>query len=423
MASAADLLKVPESAEAVRAAIERFLSEAAEPALTEDGAGLFALGEGNWALDESHGRLVVQAWNEGHNLARQITGIESEQPGRLALRVERFGKRDGILRLVDLSRLPARQLHRQSARFELRESFRLFLRRWYSGYRLVELTTGAALTASLSPNFPRAFLRTGSEGWAAIAAPDDPLLTDQVLSFGLIWLDYLRRHEPKCSIRGLILWLPGGGERTTCLRLRYMDPDKAAYRVWTYAPEGMDQPIDPADYGNLDTEVEPCPGASAQSLPGPGHPELRLEAQVRASLRRLDADLLPDPVYGQVPTFAATAHGLIDLLAADATGRLSVIELKAAEDIHLPMQALDYWMRVRWHLERGDFARGGYFPGIGLRREPPRLLLVAPALLFHPSNEVVLRYFSPEVPVERIGTGIEWQKSLQVLFRAPSPCR
>jgi hypothetical protein len=338
--------------------------------------------------------------------------------------VERFGKRAGVLTLIDLARPSTKQHHRESARLELRETFRRFLRRWYAEFHIAELTTGAVLTESLSPNFPRAFLRSGAEAWAAIAAPADPLLADQALSFGLIWLDYLRRREKKCAVRGLVLYLPAGHERTTCLRLRFLDQGVATYRAWAYT-DGADLSIDLADYGNLDTEVEPCRGISAPPLRAfdRGHPELWLEAQVRASIRKIDPTLLPAPLYGQVPAFSATAHGLMDLVAVDDGGRLAVIELKASEDIHLPLQALDYWMRVRWHLERGDFATAGYFPGVETLREPPRLLLVAPALMFHPSNEVILRYFSAEVAVERIGVGIEWQRSLQVLFRAPSPCR
>lgn len=425
MASAAGLSPIAGTSEATRTVIERFLLESGEPVLTEDGEGLFALREGAYALQERHGRLTLQAWNETRTLARRVIGIESQSRGRLALRVERFGKRAGVLTLIDVARPSTKQHHRQSARLEVRESFRRFLRRWYWEFHIAELTSGAALTESLSPNFPRAFLRSGAEGWAAIAAPADPLLADQALSFGLIWLDYLRRREPKCLVRGLILYLPAGHERTTCLRLRFLDGQAACYRAWAYTAEGLDYPIDLADYGNLDTRVEPCRGTSAAPARAydRGHPEQWLESQVRTSLRRIDPSLLPEPVYGQVPAFAATAHGLIDLLAADAGGRVSVIELKASEDIHLPLQALDYWMRVRWHLQRGDFASAGYFPGVELRAEPPRLLLVAPALMVHPTNEVVLRYFSPDVGVERIGVGIEWHKSLRVLLRASSPCR
>jgi hypothetical protein len=74
-------------------------------------------------------------------------------------------------------------------------------------------------------------------------------------------------------------------------------------------------------------------------------------------------------------------------------------------------------MRVEWHAGRQEFASEGYFPGVALRSAPPRLLLLSPALEFHPSTETVLGYFSPSIDVERIGLGVEWRKRLQVLFR------
>ena len=95
-----------------------------------------------------------------------------------------------------------------------------------------------------------------------------------------------------------------------------------------------------------------------------------------------------------------------------------VIELKASSDPNLPMQALDYWMRVKWHFERGDFRRCGYFPGLELRPEAPLLWLVAPAFAFHPHNEVVLRYLCPDVPIQRLGLNESWREGVQVVYRA-----
>jgi hypothetical protein len=146
-------------------------------------------------------------------------------------------------------------------------------------------------------------------------------------------------------------------------------------------------------------------------------PEAWLESQVRSHLERLDPGLLPAPVYGQVPAMAGGERGIIDLLAAHRDGRLAVIELKASEDIHFPLQALDYWMRVQWHLDRGEFTARGYFPSLALRTEAPRLLLVAPALDFHPKTEVILRFFSPQIEVERIGLAAGWRTEVQVMFR------
>jgi hypothetical protein len=159
------------------------------------------------------------------------------------------------------------------------------------------------------------------------------------------------------------------------------------------------------------------------------HPERWLESQVRARLDILDSSLCPEPVYGQAPAMAGARplcgesgtasyradRDVIDLLAIGRSGRLAVLELKASEDIHLPVQGLDYWIRVKWHLERGDF--NSHFPGMSVSREAPRLLLVSPALDVHPRNETVLQFFAPEVEAEQIGIGVEWRKDLRVMFR------
>jgi hypothetical protein len=137
------------------------------------------------------------------------------------------------------------------------------------------------------------------------------------------------------------------------------------------------------------------------------------------------APLQPAPIYDPVPAFAGGDRGVLDLLAVERSGRLAVLELKATADLQLPMQALDYWLRVKWHLDRDEFAPNGYFPGIALRPEPPRLFLVSPALEFHPATETVLSFFSPGIDVERVGVGVEWRKGLQVMFRlsgAERPC-
>ena len=108
---------------------------------------------------------------------------------------------------------------------------------------------------------------------------------------------------------------------------------------------------------------------------------------------------------------------MIDLLGIDHTGRLVVIEVKASADLQLPFQALDYWMRVRQHLAAGDFERLGYFPGQMIRPEPPRILLVAPALEFHSTIDSLIGYANPSVEFLRVGVAGDWRKGLRVMFR------
>src|SRR5262249_9092319 len=134
--------------------------------------------------------------------------------------------------------------------------------------------------------------------------------------------------------------------------------------------------------------------ASLRAAPlGPLHdrePEQWLASQVRNRLEAVDASLRSTLVYNQAPAWLGGQRGIIDLLAVDYSGRLAVLELKASQDIHLPLQALDYWIRVKHHLDRDEFSARGYFPGVVLRKEPPRMLLVSPALEFHPTTEAIL---------------------------------
>jgi hypothetical protein len=146
-------------------------------------------------------------------------------------------------------------------------------------------------------------------------------------------------------------------------------------------------------------------------------PERWLETLVAADPARIDARLDPRFLYAQVPAFAASDRGVIDLLGVTRDGRLAILELKAGEDIHLTLQAADYWLRVRWHQEQGDLRRYGYFPGVELRPEPPLLFLVAPAIRFHPATSTLLPYLSEEIEVSRVGLAENWRRGLRVVLR------
>jgi hypothetical protein len=479
--------------------IERFLSSAREPVLFEPGEDPLPIRSDSFLVARHGTGINLECWNDQRNLVRRVRAVKLDRPGRVELEVERFGGRVGALTLVDLADPHNRDAGRRGARLKYRERFRRALSRQYPDWRVAELSTDADLHHSLSPSYPRAFLRKGSAGFAAIGAAEDALDPGGALSFGLIWLDYLRGREKRLSIEGLALFLPAGQEHTTCHRVRHLDPRAARYAVFVHTPDAHETLIDPQDYTNFDTRLDPflqplaeahadlggwmarlasaphvqrrdhpdgsvslavhglefarakrelqfgidrkhvaggarhleeiaalvaelarLRGADAEDRLNPLYardPESWLESQVRASLERIDAMLLPAPIHGQAPQFAAGERGLVDLLAVDRAGRLAVIEIKATEDIHLPLQALDYWMRVKWHLDRGEFAGRGYFPGVTLAAEAPRLLLIAPALEYHPTNEIVLRFFAREVEVERYGVGIDWRRDLRVMFR------
>lgn len=151
-------------------------------------------------------------------------------------------------------------------------------------------------------------------------------------------------------------------------------------------------------------------------------PERWMESAVRSNIAAIDPTLLESPLHGQVLTFAAGDRDVVDLLGISPAGHLAVVEMKTSEDIHLPLQALDYWMRIRWHARRSELQH--LFPGLVMADKSPKLLLVAPAMSFHSSNATILRYFSSEINVERIGINSDWQRQFKVvlrLFGADSP--
>ena len=160
-------------------------------------------------------------------------------------------------------------------------------------------------------------------------------------------------------------------------------------------------------------------------------PERWLEARLRAGIAEVLPGLRADLLYTQVPALSTGDRGMLDLLTLDRGGRLAVIELKADEDLHLPLQALDYWIRVRaLNADRqlgnsgvrplSAFERQGYFAGAEVSAQPPRLLLVGPALCIHPANEVVLRYLSPQVEWELLAVSEYWRRELKAVFRKRS---
>ncbi len=144
---------------------------------------------------------------------------------------------------------------------------------------------------------------------------------------------------------------------------------------------------------------------------------------IRRNLTLIDPLLLPEPVYSQVIAVEGAGHGILDLLAIRRDGRLAIIEIKASPDPGLPLQALDYWARLAHHSQRGEFSRRGYFRGLPVDPRPPRLILAAPAMEFHPSTETVLSFFRPQVEVERVGLGVEWQLKPRVVLRARGAAR
>src|SRR5262249_1203933 len=136
----------------------------------EPGEPYIPIVKDHYAIEQRGQRLTMQVWDDERNLVRRILRIEQQSKGRLTLSVEKFARREGRIDLIDRARPTTYELQRKSSRMVFRERMRLFLAREFPDFRIVELTSEADLEHSLSPAYPRAFLRHGACGWAAIGA-------------------------------------------------------------------------------------------------------------------------------------------------------------------------------------------------------------------------------------------------------------
>ena len=399
-------------------AVNAFLKTCRNPALLEYGDDPVHLRAGEYSLELRSDRLWIEAWTETRSVSRRILTIERRAAGVLDCTVHRFGGKPGKLSFLDLDRPQTAHRSHLGLRQSFAEQFRRMLCRQFPGWEIATLSSGLDLQRSISSVFPRACLRRGNQQIAALACPsahDEP----SMLTFALIW------HTRLCDLSragvqtSLALFLPDGAGNLTAHRLHWLTEQYLGARLFRYNAHGSAGEVDPRDLGNLQTRLSPsasqsghfCTNAARQSDAS----ERLLESIVRSNIAAIEASLAPGPVHGQVLTFAAGDRDIVDLLAVSLMGRLAVLELKASEDIHLPLQALDYWMRIRWHAQRGELTR--LFPGITLACDPPHLLLVAPAMCFHPTTASILRYFSPEIEVERVGINSHWQHGLKIVMR------
>ena len=142
-----------------------------------------------------------------------------------------------------------------------------------------------------------------------------------------------------------------------------------------------------------------------------------LESLILQDIRLIDPSLDPRYVYPQVPAFLGADRGMIDILSVTNQGRLAVLELKVSEDIELPVQGLDYWLRVRWHQLHQEFLRKGYFRNIQVSLESPVLYFVSPQFRYHDTFPQIIKYFDSSVPLVQVGINEDWRAGIRILMK------
>ena len=162
--------------------VSEFVALCEQPALLDLGEEPFALRPDCWSVTDWNGRAVLQAWDDSRNLVRRVTAVKEQRRDRIVLATERFPKVVGEMQICDMAAPAGRELERRSSKTAFRERFRLMLAREFPAWTLVDLSSEPNLEQSLSPSYVRAFLRNGSMGIAAMAAPpgrnESPIASD-----------------------------------------------------------------------------------------------------------------------------------------------------------------------------------------------------------------------------------------------------
>jgi hypothetical protein len=468
----------------------------------ENGGSVAPFSGMSWEVRGDSEKPLLHLWSEEFNLTRRVLAITDHSEQRLALAVERFGRAKPDR--LEFIRREFERGAREFSREEFRDRLTRLLAEQFPDEKLESLAISPDLEHSLSGNYARGILRRGPACVAVLAVPlgESSDVTDNSLTFALVWLQHVRRLSSRRAIISVRLILPKDTCSTVAHRLAALDP-QLNFELYEHDPAlNILEKIDPRRAGNLDTWLVPhrereallnqarpsldpiaslAPEAvtlhpTAQSrevwlhfrgLPFArwedgrvyfgindareeltstsrvtlkrllqdlkvhrqplandtrhsffrAQPERWLESIVREDVTRVDAMLDQRFVYAQVFANAGGEHGILDLLTVTRSGRLAIIELKASEHIHLPLQAADYWQRVRRQLLNGEIARYGYFPGIALQEASPLVYLVAPALRFHPTTDDLLNYLSPELEIARVGLAESWRRGLRVVMR------
>ena len=510
--------------------IESYLADYPAAALLEDGRVLFDMRFAHYAVNESHGRCLLQLWSEERNLVRTVVEVQ-ERAQCLRLMTRRMGAtKPQALELV-----PTSVRRTPTARDAARRNYQRLLERVLTRRFLDEKVDGFRSAMDLEHSFGPAYVRgrllrgTAADAVIGVAEAESAAMVDGILTLGILWLDHCRqRGDGRRHFGGLKVIVPAGAWRTTAERMAWLNHAAADFHLFTLDERSEElASVDFRDTGNLESRlvhafspaaaIERCQagidkllalvpaaarervevratsatevglllhglefarvrhGVAAHSFarqdevtfgaganetpltdetgelcrelcarlfqsrhPDGTHndplfriqPEHWLESRLRFGIAELLPGLRGDLMYTQVPALSSGDRGMLDLLTLDRNGRLAVIELKADEDLHLPLQALDYWIRVRaLNDDRRPaaggrpltaFERQGYFAGAEVSPLNPRLLLVAPALRIHPANEPVLRYLSPQVEWELIAVSEHWRRELKVIFRKRS---
>ncbi len=246
------------SASKLAESVQVYLAEHPAAALLEDGHLLFDMRSAHYSISESHGRCLLQLWSDERNLLRTVTEVR-ERAQSLRLTTRRMGApKPQALELV-----PSNERRTPTARDAARRTYQHMLERAlpraFIGSKVDGFRSAMDLEHSFGPAYVRGRLLRGTAADAVIGVSDAESATtiDGILTIGILWLDYCRKHTGgRRHFGGLKVIVPAGAWRTTAERIAWLNPAVADFQLFTLDPRSEElTPVDYRDTGNLDSRL------------------------------------------------------------------------------------------------------------------------------------------------------------------------
>ncbi len=238
--------------------IEAYLADHPAAALLEDGRVLFDMRIARFAVNESHGRCLLQMWSDERNLIRTVVDIQ-QRAQCLRLMTRRMGApKPQALELVPTSdrRTPTA---RDSARRNYHRLLERVLSRAFIGCKVDGMRSAMDLEHSFGPAYVRGRLLRGTAADAVIGVGDSESSSavDGILTLGILWLDYCRHHtDSRRHFGGLKVIVPVGSWRTTAERMAWLNHSAADFQLFTLDERSEELvPVDFRDTGNQQSRL------------------------------------------------------------------------------------------------------------------------------------------------------------------------
>src|ERR1035441_5544060 len=147
-----------------------------------------------YAVNESHGRCLLQLWSEERNLIRTVVELQ-ERAQCLRLMTRRMGQtKPQALELVPTSdrRTPTA---RDAARRNYQRLIERALTRKFIGSKVDGFRSAMDLEQSFGPAYVRGRLLRGTAADAVIGVgqAESAAMVDGILTLGILWLDHCRQ--------------------------------------------------------------------------------------------------------------------------------------------------------------------------------------------------------------------------------------